>query len=103
MFPLNRIPQIPAVASGVVASGAVSPTPSLEENAKILSEYSHLLHSTLATIEEQSQPQQHQQQIISEEQKKALRDYRLGKGISSEIHFLLLKRAGWTLDEYEVL
>jgi hypothetical protein len=39
---------------------------------------------------------------ISEEKKKELLNFRVAKNISSEMHFGILKRYGWSLEEYEV-
>jgi hypothetical protein len=39
---------------------------------------------------------------ISEEKKKELLNFRVERNISSEMHFGILKRFGWSLEEYEV-
>jgi hypothetical protein len=39
---------------------------------------------------------------VSETKKKELLDFRIKYKVSSEVHFGLLKRYGWSLEEYEV-
>jgi hypothetical protein len=90
-FFLNRITTVSPPGK---SNSAVVNTP--EGNAKLLQEYKQLLQDTLSSCTKSNITG------ISPEKKRQLLDYRLTNQISSQCHFALLRKFGWSLEEYEV-